>query len=86
MMSTEHASSDPAVQTRLRRPTEHRGGSHVFRGSAMNLRTFSLILLALLLIASLPNWPHSVEWGYLPSGVFAVLFVTIVALLLTRWI
>lgn len=78
MMSTQHASSDWAVHTR--RPAEHRGGSHAFRASAM----LSLILLALLLIASLPHWPRSFDWGYLPSGVVAIPFVTIVVLLLTR--
>jgi MFS superfamily sulfate permease-like transporter len=54
------------------------------RMGTMNLRTLALVLLALFLVASLPKWSHSIDWGYLPSGVFALLFATVVILLLTR--
>ncbi len=51
----------------------------------MNLRTLSLGLLALLLIAALPMWQGAQGWwGYLPSGMFAALFATVVLLYLTR--
>lgn len=50
----------------------------------MNLRTLSLGLLALLLIAALPLWQDAQGWGYLPSGMIAAVFATIILLYLTR--
>lgn len=40
------------------------------------------IILALLLVGTVPVWPHSVHWGYYPSGgvglLLAVLLIYIV--------
>ena len=50
-----------------------------------------LIVLVLLLMGGLPNWNHSRNWGYGPSGVVGVLLVVLVVLLIsdvvhfTRW-
>ena len=45
------------------------------------LRTIILVLLILMLLGAIPVWPHSVNWGYAPSGglglVIIVLFVLI---------
>jgi Protein of unknown function (DUF3309) len=31
------------------------------------------IILAFLLVGTAPVWPHSVHWGYYPSGGFGLL-------------
>jgi hypothetical protein len=41
-----------------------------------------LILLVLVLLGSVPSWPHSRNWGYGPSGVSGLLLVVVVVLLL----
>ena len=44
-----------------------------------------VILLIVLLLAVVPAWPHSRNWGYRPSGVLGtVLLVVIVLVLLGR--
>ncbi|HLM99382.1 MAG TPA: DUF3309 family protein [Bryobacteraceae bacterium] len=44
-----------------------------------------VVLLLVLLLAVIPTWPHSRNWGYRPSGVLgAVLVVVIVLALLGR--
>lgn len=42
--------------------------------------TILLIILVLLLVGSLPAWPHSANWGYYPSGGFGL------AALVVRWL
>jgi len=32
------------------------------------LGTILLIVVILMLLGTLPTWPHSKEWGYYPSG------------------
>lgn len=47
--------------------------------------TILILALVLLLIASLPNWPYSADWGYGPGGaVGAILAVMLVLALLGR--
>jgi hypothetical protein len=47
--------------------------------------TILLIVLILLLIGALPNYPYSRGWGYYPSsGVGLVLLILIVLLLMGR--
>jgi hypothetical protein len=48
----------------------------------VNLGTILIIILVLFLIGALPNWPHSANWGYLPSGGLGLLLVIVVILLL----
>ena len=48
----------------------------------MTIGTVLLVLLILLLVGALPNWPHSRTWGYYPSGGFGLLLVILVVLLL----
>jgi hypothetical protein len=51
----------------------------------MSLGTILLIVLVLALLGVIPAWPHSVSWGYGPSGaVGVVLLVVLVLLLLGR--
>jgi Protein of unknown function (DUF3309) len=45
------------------------------------MSTILLIVIVLVLIGVLPLWPHSVSWGYFPSGGLGVLLVVVVVLL-----
>lgn len=47
----------------------------------MTLTSILVILLVLVLIAALPVYSYSRDWGYFPSGTLA-LIVTMVALML----
>ena len=47
----------------------------------MSVGTVLLIVLILLLIGVLPTWPHSVNWGYYPSGGVGVLLTIVIVLL-----
>ena len=46
------------------------------------LGTILLIVLVLLLIGSIPSWPHSRGWGYGPSGGLGLALVVVIVLLL----
>lgn len=48
----------------------------------MSLGTIILIILILFLVGALPNWPHSQNWGYGPSGGVGLLVIIVVILLL----
>ena len=44
-----------------------------------------LIILALLLLGSVPSWPHSRSWGYWPSGTLGtILLIVLILVLLGR--
>jgi Protein of unknown function (DUF3309) len=45
--------------------------------------TILLVILILILIGSLPTWPHSSGWGYYPSGGAGILVIILIVLLLT---
>ncbi|QPF72954.1 DUF3309 domain-containing protein [Roseateles sp. DAIF2] len=49
----------------------------------MSLFTILLILLLLMLVGAMPTWPHSRNWGYMPSGALGVLVLILLVLLLT---
>jgi hypothetical protein len=46
------------------------------------VRAIVLIIIILMLIGALPVWPHSVSWGYFPSGGLGAALVVIVVLIL----
>jgi hypothetical protein len=48
----------------------------------MSIGTILLIILVLFLVGALPTWPHSANWGYLPSGGLGVLLVVVVVMVL----
>ena len=49
------------------------------------LGTILLIILILILIGSLPTWPHSAGWGYYPSsGLGLILVIVLILVLLGR--
>lgn len=46
------------------------------------LGTILLILMVLMLIGAVPTWPHSRDWGYLPTGGMALLLLVVLVLML----
>ena len=49
----------------------------------MTLSTILLIILILVLVGTLPTWPHSKSWGYYPSSGTGLIVVILLILLLT---
>jgi hypothetical protein len=47
------------------------------------LGTILLIVLILMLVGTIPTWPHSTGWGYGPSGALGVIIIIVLVLLLT---
>jgi hypothetical protein len=45
--------------------------------------TILIVILVLMLLGALPNWQHSRNWGYLPSGGLGLVVLVLVVLLLT---
>ena len=41
-----------------------------------------LIVLILLVLGGLPNWNHSREWGYGPSGTLGLILIIVLVLVL----
>ncbi|VVE35892.1 membrane protein [Pandoraea iniqua] len=46
------------------------------------LGTILLIVLILMLIGSVPAWPHSRGWGYYPSGGIGLVVLIVLILVL----
>jgi hypothetical protein len=44
--------------------------------------TVLIVLLVLMLIGSVPTWPHSRGWGYYPSGGLGLILLILLILLL----
>ncbi len=42
-----------------------------------------MIVLILLLLGAVPNWPHSRNWGYGPSGGLGLILIIVIVLVLT---
>jgi hypothetical protein len=45
--------------------------------------TILLIVLVLFFVGALPTWPHSHNWGYVPSGGLGVVVLVLLVLVLT---
>jgi hypothetical protein len=45
-----------------------------------------LILVILLLVGSVPAWPHSRGWGYGPSGVLGLLLIILLVLMVFSYV
>jgi hypothetical protein len=43
-----------------------------------------LIILIILLLGTVPRWPHSRNWGYGPSGGIGLLLVIVLILVLLK--
>ena len=48
------------------------------------LSTILIVFLVLMLLGALPNWNHSRNWGYGPSGGISLIVLILVVLLLTN--
>ena len=46
------------------------------------LGTILIVVILLLLLGALPAWPHSRQWGYLPSGGLGLILLIILILML----
>ena len=46
------------------------------------LGTVLLIIVILMLVGTLPTWPHSRGWGYLPSGGLGMVLLILLVLFL----
>ena len=46
------------------------------------LGTILIIVLILILLGTLPAWPHSRGWGYYPSGGLGLILIIIIVLIL----
>ena len=44
------------------------------------LRTVLIVILILMLIGAIPTWPHSVNWGYGPSGILGTILIVVLIL------
>lgn len=46
------------------------------------LGTILIVVVVLMLLASLPTWPHSRQWGYYPSGGLGLILMILLILVL----
>ncbi|WP_295362744.1 DUF3309 domain-containing protein [Arenimonas sp.] len=46
----------------------------------MTLSTILLIVLVLILLGTIPTWPHSRNWGYGPSSTVGVILLILFVL------
>ena len=46
------------------------------------LGTILIVVIVLLLLGALPAWPHSRQWGYLPSGGLGLILLILLLLVL----
>jgi len=47
------------------------------------LGTILIVIVILMILGTLPTWPHSRQWGYFPSGGLGLVFLILIILLLT---
>jgi hypothetical protein len=52
------------------------------KGTGMTMGTLILIVIAVLLVAALPRWPHSRSWGYFPSSMLGVIVIAVLVMVL----
>lgn len=45
------------------------------------LGLFLIVFLVLILIGTVPTWPHSKSWGYFPSGGLGLILAIVVVLM-----
>jgi len=46
------------------------------------LGTILIVVLVLMVLGTLPTWPHSRQWGYYPSGGLGLVLLILFILLL----
>jgi low affinity Fe/Cu permease len=45
--------------------------------------TLLIVVAILMMVGTLPTWPHSRNWGYFPSSGVGIVLIILVVLLLT---
>jgi hypothetical protein len=45
------------------------------------LGTILIVVLLLALLGALPQWPHSRNWGYYPTGGLGIILLIVIVLL-----
>ena len=45
------------------------------------LSTVLIVVVVLMLLDALPTWPHSIQWGYCPSGGRGLILLVLIILL-----
>jgi hypothetical protein len=48
----------------------------------MSLGTILLVIVVLMLLGTIPTWPHSRNWGYVPSGGLGLILIILIILFL----
>lgn len=48
----------------------------------MDLLTFLLVIAIILALLSLPAWPYSRSWGYVPSGFLGLILIIVLVMIL----
>lgn len=41
-----------------------------------------IVIVLLLLAGSVPTWPHSRRWGYMPSSVLSIVLLILIVLMI----
>lgn len=47
------------------------------------LLTIVIVFMILLILGTLPTWPHSRQWGYYPSGGLGLIALILIILLVS---
>jgi flagellin-like protein len=50
----------------------------------MNLTTILIAALVVALLGTVPAWPHSRSWGYVPSGIVGAILAILIILVLVH--
>jgi len=50
------------------------------------LGTILIVILILMLLGTLPNWPHSRSWGYGPSGGLGLIVLIVIILVVLGYL
>ena len=53
-----------------------------WRELPMSLGSILLVVLLLMVVGAIPRWPHSANWGYLPSGGLGLILLVVLILVL----
>ncbi|BEU28378.1 DUF3309 domain-containing protein [Paraburkholderia strydomiana] len=48
----------------------------------MSMGVLVLVVVVVLLIAALPRWPHSRNWGYFPTSMLGAVTIAVLVLVL----
>lgn len=47
------------------------------------ITTILIVILILMLLGALPQWPYAANWGPYPAGIIGVVLLVLIILLLT---